>query len=150
MKIKKLEKCDIKKALDLVGTVFQEFVAPDLSVQGIEEFKKFTSYNSIIQKFDKEDLYFWGCMDKDSLSGVIATKGINHICMLFVKKEYHRRGIARILFQTVEKNCREQKNITVNSSPYALKFYRNLGFADTDSEQTANGIRFIPMVYSLK
>ncbi len=48
--------------------------------------------------------------------------------------------------------CKQKniKNIIVNSDPYALESYRNLGFADTDSEQTENGIRFIPMVCSLK
>ena len=41
----------------------------------------------INQTFDNEELYLWGCLDKDSLAGVIATKGIYHICMLFVSKK---------------------------------------------------------------
>lgn len=153
MEIIKLQKNDIRNALDLVWNVFQEFEAPDYSKQGIEEFREFISYNSIIDKFDKGELYFWGCVDNDDLTGVITTRGINHICMLFVNKEYHRRGIARSLFQTVEERCKNENNIsniTVNSSPYAIEVYHRLGFFDTDKELTLNGIRFTPMSYFLK
>jgi GNAT superfamily N-acetyltransferase len=152
VEIIKLQKDDIKKALDLVWTVFEEFEVPDFSTEGIEEFKKFISYNSIVEMFDKGELCLWGCKLNDDLTGVIATKGINHICMLFVKKEYHRQGIARSLFQKVVERCKNQKNIsniTVNSSPYATEVYHRLGFVDTDKELMVNGIRFTPMSYSL-
>lgn len=153
MEIIKLQKNDIKNTLDLVWRIFREFEAPDYSKQGIEEFSKFISYNSIINKFDKGELYFWGCIDNDNLTGVITTRGINHICMLFVNKEYHRRGIARSLFQTVEARCKRENNIsniTVNSSPYAVEFYHRLGFFNSDKELTVNGIKFTPMSYFQK
>lgn len=149
----KLQKNDIRNALDLVWRIFREFEAPDCSKQGIEEFRKFISYNSVIEKFDKGELYFWGCVDNYDLIGVIATRGINHISMLFVNKEYHRRGIARSLFQTVIERCKGESNIsntTVNSSPYAIEVYHRLVFFDTDKELTVNGIRFTPMSYLLK
>ena len=153
MKIIKLQKNYIKNALDLVWKIFREFEAPDYSKQGIEEFRKFISYNSVIEKFDKGELYFWGCTDNDDLIGVIATRGINHICMLFVNKEYHRRGIARSLVQIVVERCKSEgniSNITVNSSPYAIEVYHRLKFLDTDKELTVNGLRFTPMSCLLK
>jgi GNAT superfamily N-acetyltransferase len=153
VEIIKLQKNDIRNALDLVWRGFQEFEAPDYSKQGIEEFRKFISYNSIIKQFDTEELYFWGCINNDDLTGVIATRGINHICMMFVNKEYHRQGIARRLFKTVEEICKSQDNIskiTVKSSPYAIEVYHHLGFLDTDEELTVNGIRFTPMSYLVK
>lgn len=58
MEIIKLQKNDIKNALDLVWKVFKEFEAPDYSKQGIEEFRKFIAYNSIIEQFDTEKLCF--------------------------------------------------------------------------------------------
>lgn len=152
MEIIKLQKNDIRNVLDLVWAVFQEFESPDYSEQGNEEFRRFISYNSIIEKFDKGELNFWGCLDNDDLAGVIATRGINHICLLFVKKEYHRRGIARGLFQEVVERCKSQNNIgkiTVNSSPYAVEVYHHLGFVDADEERTINGIRFTAMSYFL-
>jgi len=38
--------------------------------------------------------------------------------------------------------------ITVNSSPYAAKIYRKLGFVDMDAEQMTNGIRYVPMRFT--
>jgi GNAT superfamily N-acetyltransferase len=149
----KLKKENIKNALDLVWSVFQEFEVPDYSEEGIEEFRKFISYDSIVEKLDKGDLCFWGCLDNNEVTGVIATRGVNHISMLFVKKDYHRRSIARSLFQTVTEVCKKQDNIskiTVNSSPYAVEVYHRLGFVDIDKEQTVNGIRFTPMAYLFK
>ena len=40
--------------------------------------------------------------------------------------------------------------MTVNSSPYAVKIYRALGFVEVDTEQISDGIRYIPMTYSQK
>ena len=62
---------------------------------------------------------------------------------------YHRKGIGRLLF---EKACSDNISgtITVNSSPYAIEVYHNLGFADTDIEQVTDGLRYTPMVCSLK
>jgi GNAT superfamily N-acetyltransferase len=150
MKIVKLQNRDIGKALELVWNVFQEFVAPDYSEEGTATFKKFIEYDSIIQKLDIGEMQIWGCFNNHDLVGVIATLKINHISMLFTKKEYHRQGIAKKLFQKVVHSCMlwdKKSIITVNSSPYAVEAYRHLGFKDTNIEQTLNGIRFTPMEY---
>lgn len=80
----------------------------------------------------------------------MATRGYNHICLLFVKKEYHRLGIARKLFKQALEICKTQQNIhemTVNSAPFSIEVYHRLGFMDTGQEQTVNGMRFTPMRY---
>ncbi|NMC56609.1 MAG: GNAT family N-acetyltransferase [Eubacteriaceae bacterium] len=149
MKIIKLTEKYIKDALDLVWTVFEEFESPDYASEGIEEFRKFIEYNSIMEMYKKGQITFWGCFDKEDLTGVIAILGEGHISLLFVKKEYHRRGIARNLFDTVKKICKGKNidSISVNSSPYATEVYHHLGFIDKGQEQTINGIRFTPMEY---
>ncbi|MFS0777822.1 GNAT family N-acetyltransferase [Neobacillus sp. 3P2-tot-E-2] len=152
MEIIKLNKNHIENALDLVWTVFLEFEAPDYSPQGIEEFKKFISIDSMIKQFEKEEITFWGCIINNVLTGVIATRGSNHICLLFVNKDYHRQGIGKRLFHTVLEECKRNSNcnnITVNSSPYAVEVYHRLGFVNLDQEQTVNGLRFTPMSYSI-
>ena len=76
----------------------------------------------------------------------------SHISLMFVDKQYQRRGIARRLFETVL-DCRDIVDgnacITVNSSPYVVEIYRRLGFQPTGEERTENGIRFTPMKYVL-
>ncbi len=152
IQISQLSREDIAGAIDLVWKVFQEFVAPDYSEEGTATFKKFIEYESIIEKLDSGEIRIWGGFIKHSLAGVIATLKNSHICMLFVRKEYQRLGIATGLFQKVVDACKLDRNIssiTVNSSPYAVEAYRHLGFKDADIEQTQNGIRFTRMEYRM-
>ena len=88
-------------------------------------------------------MQIWSCVSGGRIVGVLAADN-DHIHLLFVGREYHRKGIARQLFDImVEYYCALE--ITVNSSPYAVEAYRKLGLVDTDTEQTVNGLRFTPM-----
>jgi len=148
MEIKRLSKCDIQGALDLVSGVFEEFVAPGYSREGVNEFSHFITFDEITGRIDRGELTLWGCFIGNEPAGVIAMKGKDHISLLFVKKEYHRRGIARKLFETASDECNQEKSLekfTVNSSPYAVEVYRRLGFVPTGTEENVNGIRFTPM-----
>jgi predicted GNAT family N-acyltransferase len=146
-----LQEKDIQNALDLVWEVFQEFEAPDYSQEGINTFKDFIHYPSILDMLRHDKIKFWGCFDQTRLAGIIAMRPPSHISLLFVKKEYQRRGIARSLFKTVVKECKQQEaeTITVNSSPYAVKIYHRLGFKDLSEEKLTDGIRFTPMIYRM-
>ena len=151
MKIRLLKLADMKHALELVWRVFLEFEAPEYTEKGVNEFKAFISHDSIIEKMKLGVIVFWGWYENGVLTGVIALRDLHHICLLFVDKAHHRRGIARGLYQKAMQHCQSRgaKIITVNSSPYAAEAYRRLGFVDTDVEQTINGIRFIPMEHRL-
>lgn len=152
MEIKELDREEIKNALDLVWSVFQEFEVPDYSEEGINEFRNLIAFDSIIAKIDKNEMLFWGCYYDNALAGIIASSGKKHVNLLFVKKEYHKQGLGRSLLQTIIDSCKDDdsiKEITVNSTPYATEFYHKLGFVDVDKEKTVNGIRFTPMKYLL-
>lgn len=143
MEIRKLCWNEIHLALALVWDVFLEYEAPDYPQEGIDEFRSFLDNREEIDK-----LSFTGAWENGNLLGVLAMRG-NHISLLFVKKEYHRRGIAKALFANLQ-NQTEADQITVNSSPYAREIYGKLGFQAIAAEQVTNGIRYIPMVYVKK
>lgn len=152
--IVKINKNDSRliSTLDLVWNVFREFEAPEYSEEGINEFKKFISLTSIKEQLDCGDFHLWICLHKEKVVGVIASRALAHISLLFVDKEYHRKGIGKALYKTFLGFCLEQGcgGITVNSSPYAVEIYHKLGFSNTDIEQTVNGIRFTPMKMEIK
>ena len=146
--IRLLEKGDIIPAMDMVWKVFLEFIAPDYAKEGIDEFKKFIDPYFITDKMVSGEFKLWGAFAGEKPIGVIAIKPPLHIALLSVDKQYHRRGIARKLFETVmsDKTVTQGYNkITVNASPYAVNIYRRLGFIPMDTEQTVNGLRFTPM-----
>lgn len=146
--IEEIKTNEIQDTLYLVEKVFNEFEAPDYSKEGIENFYKFASYNSIKENLCK-NLKILITKNEEKIIGMIAFRDYSHISMLFVDKEYHRQGIASKLVEEAKKYCKfnnkELEYITVNSSPYAIDFYHKLGFKDIDSEKLVDGIRFVPM-----
>lgn len=140
IQIRELNNNEISLALELTLDVFMEFEASDYSQEGVDEFQSFLRKQEEISK-----LCFFGALNQDSLTGIIAMRN-EHICLLFVRKEFHRRGIAKALFLHIQEKIKSE-SITVNSSPYAIEVYGRLGFTPTNSEQVTNGIRYTPMVF---
>ena len=129
-------------ALALAWKVFTEYESPDYAPEGTEEFRKTLENGAYLA-----DLRYYGAFDGEKLIGLLAIRvRQRHICFFFVDGEYHWRGIGTKLFRWLRGDFPGQK-ITLNSSPYGLPFYKTLGFKETDSEQTVNGIRFTPMEY---
>lgn len=138
--IRRIEADDMEAALELVWEVFWEYEAPDYSEQGTAEF-----YNMIHEPQWLSMLQVYGAYHQGELAGVIAARSHgSHIALFFVKGVYHKNGIGRKLFERFL-NDSSANTITVNASPYAVPVYHRLGFQETDKEQTANGIRYIPM-----
>ena len=152
--IKEVAEKDLKQAIDLVNDVFSEFVAVDYSEQGKNAFASYLKNKLQEASVDSKSGYkkMWAYYQEDKILGVIAVENTSHICLMFVNKEHHRKGIAKQLFHTVLEELKQNKNvtqITVNSSPYAVKAYERLGFIKTGEQQEKDGIIFIPMMCPL-
>jgi len=144
LEIKKIDRNQRDTAIQLVLAVFMQFEAPDYSVEGVETFKRTAIYNNDFL----DSLNMYGAYESETLLGVIATRNKgNHIALFFVDGKHHRQGIGKKLFKIVLENS-TAKEITVNSSPYAVEVYHRLGFVDIALEENTNEIRYIPMAYS--
>lgn len=142
MVIRQIDNSQINAAIALIWETFLQFEAPDYSEEGIQSFRDFIENKEMIKSLD-----FFGAYENDELKGVIATReNCKHICCFFVKAQYHRQGIGRMLWEYLLNNS-ENLLFTVNSSPYAVPIYHKFGFVDTNSEQLADGIRFTPMQF---
>jgi len=136
---------------DLVMKVFDEFVAPGFSEEGIAEFKKFVDTDALAKRHAAGNILLVAESDRNII-GIIAMRDNSHIALLFVKKTYQRKGIARRLVQQGVAICRQNNPalniVTVNASPNAVTAYEHIGFRKVAEEQEKNGIRFIPMELS--
>ena len=132
----------------LIEEVFNEFIAPEYSEEGINKFKNHIELNSLL--FRKENgSIFTVAVDKEKIIGIVEIRDLNHISLFFVNKKYHGNGIGGILIKSAIKESQSIypniKTFTVNSSSYAKKVYEKLGFNQTQEEQIKNGLCFIPM-----
>ena len=150
--IKDITLSEIDNAINLALKVFMEFEAPEYSQEGINSFTSYVKSEDFKEMFKEGNNIFLGCYDKEKLVGLIAFRSDSHISLLFVDKEYHRKGIATRLMEEAVIRIKNKgiKEITVNSSPYAVPFYHSVGFKDTNSEQLSDGIRYTPMKYIVK
>lgn len=140
--IRSLTEKERPAALALAWRVFSEYESPDYAPEGTEEFRKCLMDDSYLA-----GIVYYGAFDGEKLVGVLGVrKDRRHICFFFVDGQHHRRGIGTRLFRRMLEDFPGQ-TITLNSSPFGVPFYKALGFAATDSEQTVNGIRFTPMAY---
>lgn len=133
--------------MQLVQEVFDEFVAPDYSSQGRDEFYKFANEKSMAER-TQQGSFIILAYHLEKLLGIIEVMKPAHISLFFVKKGHQRSGIGKALFAEVLKRIYtngEDKEITVKSALHSVDFYRRLGFVAQDGEQCINGIRFIPM-----
>jgi len=142
---------DLERAFELVDKVFSEFVAVDYSEQGRSTFESYLEkiLQDIPGYLEAGNKKVWGYVQEDEIIGVLAIRDTSHIAIMFVDKRHHRKGIAKKLLATfleeLKKN-KEVKQITVNSSPYAVKIYEHLGFVKTGEQCEKDGIVFTPMM----
>ena len=142
MEIRLLESAQIDNAITLIWGTFLQFDAPDYSEEGVHSFKEFIENEEIIKSLE-----FFGAYDQGELKGVLATnENRKHNCGFFVKAQYHRQGIGRKLWEYVLSSSKNN-TFTGHSSPYAVPVYRKLCFVDTNTEQSADVMRYTPMKF---
>ena len=138
--IRRLELPEYENAATLSFEVYLQCGKDDFDEQGLESFKSFVNDKAVVN-----GLVIYGAFDEDNLVGVLATKNHGeHISLFFIKEEYHRKGIGRKLFDALIAD-NPVFGMTVNSSSYAVPFYRSLGFREVKEPQVTNGLRYIPM-----
>ena len=136
----------------LVQSVFDEFVAPGYSNDGIVAFKKLINAGSFTERLRSGNLVLLAIAEKEII-GILEMRHYSHIALLFVEKSFQKKGIAQELCRRSVELCRklnpDLKEITVNSSPNALGAYQKIGFIPTEDEKETNGIRFTPMALAI-
>jgi GNAT superfamily N-acetyltransferase len=152
IKIEDFKKGEEFLVFELIKTCFGEFVAPEYSAAGNRFFYDYIEPGKIAERFLQGDILLTAqCNGK--IVGVIEVRDHNHICLLFVDKFWHGKGIAKRLVGKAVALCREKnkglKYLEVNASPYSEKIYAKMGFKKISDLQDVNGLKFVPMVLEL-
>lgn len=138
--IRKLEKNEYNQATDLALDVYINCGRSDFNDEGLESFKSFINNEQLMN-----ELIIYGAFEQNKLIGILGIKNNRkHISLFFIQPEHHRKGIGKKLFDYME-NDHPADEMTVNSSTYAVPFYKHLGFEQTNDKQTTNGMTYVPM-----
>lgn len=153
--IRRINSDEVEEALALALEVFMEFEAPDYKLEGVETFRSLVQSEEFIAKRKAGISPVYAAFDRDKMIGIMGMRpNRTHINLAFVRKEYHRQGVAtamfRYLLEDIAKEDPAPREVTVNSSPYGKPFYLHMGFQPQSEEQESDGIRFTPMKYVIR
>lgn len=147
--IKEISELDLHDALTLCRRVFNRFQKNNYGLLGTLEFYRYTEYNRIKNIIRYSDFIIFGFYLIDELIGIIAIRNYKHISLLFVDEDYQHMGVGRVLVDYAKEYCRKFDMvyyISVNSSIYAIEFYKRLGFfMNNNIISERNGIKYIVM-----
>ena len=126
--------------VDLIDPYVDDFAVDNT---GREEF----STQMLKSLIENPDIHYFAYKQSNQIVGVIAYREPAHIVHFFVSKNHQGKGIGRCLWQHVESMMKSSgiKLITVNSSCYAEKIYKKMGFESVSEVIEAYGLRFIKM-----
>ncbi len=149
--VRRVRPYEVKNAMDIALNTFMECESPIVGDEGTRAFLNRIDDQVYIDNCMNGINRIWGAFEKNKLVGMIATKGLSHLYMVFVDKDYHRLGIASAILSKVIDDIKidnpQIEYVTINSMPLGVKFYHSFGFIDTDKEQVVDGIISTPMKY---
>lgn len=135
-------------AMQMIWRTFLKFEGNDYTEEGIKNFFDFITDEKLHASFLKGEYQLMVALDGSRIIGAGSIRSRNHLSLLFVDEEYHCRGVGRTLMNSLCAYLKEEageRYMSLQSSPYAVNFYRRLGFHMTKPEQEISGIRVTAM-----
>lgn len=150
MLIRHAKEDDAKQISDLLIDSAREFFADDFTESGMALFIADCTVATLLERLRHGDRYYVAVID-DVIAGMCAIRRGNHLYSLFTDKAYHRRGIARRLWERALVDIRESgyQEVTVKASNYAAEAYERLGFVRTGTREEKKGIVSNPMIFRM-
>ena len=112
-----------------------------------ESYLKTITPEALSQRIAAPGFIYIVAENPEGICGVAGLRDARHLYHLFVRKEFHRRGLGRELWQRLM-GTSESLYFTVNSSLFAIPVYKSLGFVSAGEQQSRNGVTVQPMVYT--
>lgn len=149
MRWSKAEASDAAAISSLAIETCERFIFQNTSEEGRETLRQLYRSSNVKQRIRANDrfvLLFIG----EALVGAAAMRSDdNHVYLFFVAGHLHGQGLGRKLMDALVADLGETGYVTLNSSTYAIDFYKHLGFEATGPVSSAKGVEFLPMKLTL-
>lgn len=136
-------------AMKMIWRTFLKFEGKDYTREGIKNFFDFITDDDLYVAFLRGRYQMMVALDGDEVIGAGSLRNRNHLSLLFVDEKYHRRGVgSAILNRLCDYLAWEagEQFISVKAAPYAVGFYKKLGFYVVKPEAEYSGIRVTEMI----
>lgn len=134
--------------MDMIWRTFLKFDGPECTEEGIKSFYDFITDVALYQAFLAGNYRLLVALDGDRVIGAGSLRHVNHLSLLFVEEEYHLQGVGRQLMDVLLnylKNELGEHYVSLYAAPYAVDFYRKLGFTQVKSQTRHEGIPVVSM-----
>ncbi len=136
---------DAEALFKLVSSLFKYISDKSLN----ETFKKSFSIEAFEKSISNETWFTTLVYEEDNkIVAYISLVNSSHIYHLFVEENFHKKGIAKKLWEVVLDES-PSKKFTVNASLYSIDFYHKLGFINSEEQQESLGVKYQPMSFEL-
>lgn len=135
-------------AMKMIWKTFLKFEGRDYTQEGVRNFFDFITDDRLYQAFLRGDYQLMVALDREKVIGAGSIRNRNHLSLLFVDEAYHRRGVGRALMErlcTYLQKEEGERYMSLKAAPYAVNFYRKLGFCTVHEEEEYSGIRVTSM-----
>lgn len=135
-------------AMKMIWKTFLKFEGEDYSAEGIQNFFDFISDDKLYASFLRGDYQMLVALDCDRIIGAASIRNHNHLSLLFVDEEYHYKGVGSTLMKKLCEYLKieaGERYMSLTAAPYAVNFYRKLGFRVVSPEKEISGIRITAM-----
>lgn len=133
-----------ERAMEIAWKTFLLYEADEYGEEGKKNFLEFISSEQLFKMFLIGSYRLAVAYQGNRMVGMASLRGGNHISLLFVEPDCHRKGIGKSLLAYLQAGL-DNPVMTVNASPYGAPFYSRIGFVETDEWTVADGITFLPM-----
>lgn len=134
--------------MEMVWKTFLKFEGNDYTEEGINNFFEFISDGKIYDMFLRGEYQLMIALDGNRVVGAGSIRNRTFLSLLFVDEDYHRQNIGRTIINALcdyIKNEEGERYMSLKASPYAVNFYRKLGFKIVAPEESYSGIRVTAM-----
>ena len=136
-------------AMKMIWRTFLEYDGKDYTEEGVRNFFQFITDDDLYVSFLKGKYQMMVALADGKIIGAGSIRSRNHLSLLFVDGAYHRRGVgSAIMSKLCDYLQREagERYMSLKAAPYAVDFYRKLGFTTVRPEEEYSGILVTSMV----
>jgi len=151
MLIRPLVATDIPAVAALLRELAREYIVHESPPEGASTFLAENDEMGVRGFLARGHVYHVAVID-GVVAGFVAVRDRSHLFHLFVGKRWHRRGVARALWETARDAALAAGGdgaFTVNSSNFAVPVYEAFGFVRVGPTQCAKGLYFNPMRFAV-